>query len=577
MLSSSTLHFGTFPLKTRVQRVIPVHNPTPRPLLVQLYLLPDDIDSILWQGCNTTNARLAVFDLEDDECENCHQVNSLRCSTDLEEIELVRNLTTQAAPGLPSDLSAQDKVTIHLRTARRDKASYRLDTLPKYKSAGRGEWVLPNPDVNPHMLGKGVQGFYLSPKARNPVLIEPGQTELIDAVYFEATAIGKYRGKVLVRTNASMYEVLDLSAEATYARVAFRRVLSYRQSSLKAKIRASGQDLSSLDFSILEDDIRDQMTATGGLPPTLKVTNYFEAENVGTTDLLISHVFLNRHHCSIMGLTIESCHRSYLLKPNATMQIAVSYEVSFMQRELQAELWLFTEDDGFYLPIKLTMYLDDFSKYAKLHQSDPESAAYILSECFTLLDFLISIGYLIVVFKEILCKPEVLRFRLASTRSYRVFKDNKYRINTQIQPPILHRKVVYEMEEPEVISPPPLIPTEDLPKSVSSKPKKVKKTKVSILKFAPEKCESPKNEMGESGTLIATNRLLITKKKAKTVASTESQVSEIETEKPGGRDPQLFESTTTTHSEDGDSEEAEYLDDYKVRQGLFSGFYSEGR
>jgi hypothetical protein len=47
-------------------------------------------------------------------------------------------------------------------------------------------------------------------------------------------------------------------------------------------------------------------------------------------------------------------------------------------------------------------------------------------------------------------------------------------------------------------------------------------------------------------------------------------VSELESEKPGGRDSLLFESTTSTHSEEG--EEGEYLDDYKVRQDCLVDF-----
>ena len=404
ILGLSPIQFGTFPLKTRVQRHIQVHNPTSAPLLIQFHVLPNDIESILWQGCNSTNPPVATFDLDDEECENCQEGFSQRCSSDPEEVEIVRNLSTQLPPAAPSDLPALDKVAFQLRTHRREKLSFRLDALPRYKYVSRGEWVLQSQEVNGYMLQRGVQGFYLAGRARNAVVIAPGQSETIGTVCFEANAIGDYRGKLLIRTNASIYDSLDLSAEATYARIAFRREISHRHS--RPKVRSSAPDMSSLDLSVLEEDLREQMDkATERLPAAVTVTKYFEAENVGTAELRIAKVLINGHSCSLMGLTVENCERTYVLKPNQTMEIAISYEVTFVQREISAFLWLFTEEDGFFLPLKLTIYVEDLGKYAQLRAVKRDSVDYFLSEVFTLLDCLISLGYLLLVGKEILVKP----------------------------------------------------------------------------------------------------------------------------------------------------------------------------
>lgn len=567
ILALSSIHFGTFPLKTLVQRHILVHNPTSSPLLIQFHVLPNDIESMLWHGCNTTKTLVSAFDLDDEECENCQEAASPWCSSDLEEVEIVRNLSSQLPPAVPSDLSVLDKVAFQLRSHRREKPSFRLDALPRYKY-GKGEWVLQSPEVNGYMLQRGVQGFFLAGRARNAVVIAPGQSETIGTVCFEANAIGDYRGKLLIRTNASIYDALDLSAEAQYARIAFRREISHRQS--RPKVRSSAPDMSTLDLSVLEEDVSQQIDRiTERLPAVVKVTKYFEAENVGTTELRIAKILLNGHSCSLMGLTIEDCEQTFVLQPNQTMEIAISYEFSFVQRELQAFLWLFTEEDGFYLPLKLTVYVEELGKYAQLRAVQRDSVNYFLSELFTLLDCLISLGYLLLVAKEVLIKQKLTSFRLFSNRQMAICVP--FLPQVTLKPPNLIRKCVPEPEEPDILPcPQPTIP-EDQPKSTLLKPKKCKKAKVSILKFAPSGPNSGnKSETGESQEIIATNRLLLAKK-AQKQPTNEALASEVESEKPGGRDSQLFESTTTTHSEDGETD-GEYLDCYKTRQGLFSGF-----
>lgn len=568
-LASSTLQFGTFPIKTRSERYIQVHNPTNEPILVQFHLLPDDIESILWQGCNSTNSNTPSFDLDDEECENCQEAVSLHCSSDAEE---VRNLSAQLLPPLPpKHFSVLDKVAFQLSQHLRERLSFRLDALPRYKYVGKGEWVLQSQEVNGYMVRKGVQGFFLAGQARNAVLIAPGQSKVIGTVSFEATAIGEYRGKLLIRTNASIFDVIDLTAEAKYARIAFRREISYQHS--RPKVRASAPDMSSLDLSILEEDLRDQVDrTTQRLPSSVKVTKYFQAENVGTTELRISKVLINGKFCSLMGLSINNCDQTYILKPNQTLELAISYEFTFVQRELQAFLWVFTEEDGFYLPLKVNIYVEDLGKYAKLRSYEPDSVSYWLSELFTLLDILISVGYLVIVGKDVLIKPEIVHFRLFSAQ--KCANVEPFCLKIRIQPPVLMRKIVPEPEEPEILPPSQPILSENPPKITSLKPKKCKKIKSSILKFAPNTLNSPnKPETTESHDIIATNRLLLTKKKQKSMGSGEILVGEIESEQPGGPDLQLFESSTTTHSEDGETE-SEYLDYYKTRQGLFSGFFA---
>lgn len=560
-LASPTLQFGTFPIKTRAERYIQVRNPTNVPMLVQFHLLSDDIETILWQGCNSTNSNIPSFDLDDEECENCKETVSFRCSSDTEE---VRNLSTNLLPPLPpKHFSVLDRVAVQLN--QRERLSFRLDTLPRYKYVGKGEWILQSPEVNAYMVRKGVQGFFLAGEARNAVLIPPGDSKVIGTVCFEATAIGEYKGKLLIRTNASIYDVIDLTAEAKYARIAFRREVSYKHS--RPKVRASAPDMSSIDLSILEEDLREQVDrSTGRLPASVTVTKYFQAENVGTTELRISKVLLNGQFCSLMGLSIPNCDQTYLLQPNQTLELAINYEFTFLHRELQAFLWLFTEEDGFYLPLKVNIYVEELGKYAKMRSFDRDSVSYWLSELFTLIDILVSAGYLVVVGRDVLKKPEIVHFRMFSMQKCPVLEP--FCLKTRVQPPILMRKMVPEPEEIEILPLFQPIISENPPKTTSLKPKKYKKPKSSILKFSPNSQNSPnKSETPESHDIIATNRLLLAKKREKSLGNSEVLVGEVET----GPDLQQFESSTTTHSEDGETE-SEYLDYYKTRQGLFSGF-----
>ena len=585
VLASSSFRFGSFPLKVRVQRPVQVHNPTASPLLVQLYLLPSDMEGILRHGCNHTQTQVAAFDLDADECENCHAPALMRCPSDPEEVEIVRNLSTAVLPPAAPDLSALDKLAAQVRSSKQESTSFRMDTLPRYKHTGRGEWVLQSQEVNAGLLQRSTQGFYLSEKAKKAVFIPPGGKEIVGSVYFEGSSIGEYRGQLLIRTNANLYEAIELHAEAKYARLAFRRELSSSHS--RSKSRFSFTDLASLDISLTEDDLRRQIDpVTERLPVRSQVTKYFQAENVGNTELRIAKVLLNGYSCELMGIRVENCEQSYVVKPGGTMEVAISYELAFEPKQLQAYLWVFTEEDGFYIPIKLTIDIENWGKYAQLQLFDRKSTSYFLAELFTLLDYIFSIGYLIVVFREILGKQEIMRFRLASTRN-RTQRD-LYHFNVNIKAPVFVRKLVPEPEEPETIvhSQPilpeniPILPEnspvspekqiispENQPKSAEFRPKKYKKTKASIFKFAPQQTNSPKSEQSDSPAVIATNRLLLGKKKP-SLSMTSEALGEMCSEKPGGRE--LCESTST-HSEEGE-DEGEYLDDYKVRQGLFSGF-----
>lgn len=571
-LATSAFRFGSFPLKTRVQRPVQVHNPTASPLLVQLYLLPSDIEGILRHGCNQTHTHVASFDLDADECENCQAPALLRCSSDSEEVEIVRNLSTAVLLPSTADLSALDKLAAQVRS-KQGPTSFRMDTLPRFKHTGKGEWVLQSQEVNAGLLQRGVQGFYLSEKAKKAVFIPPGGQEIVGSVYFEGSSIGEYRGQLLIRTNANLYEAIELHAEAKYARLAFRRELL---SHSRSKGRFSFPDLASLDISLTEEDLRRQIDpVTERLPVRSQVTKYFQAENVGNTELRIAKVLLNGYSCALMGLRVENCEQAYVVQPGGTMEVAISYEVAFEPRQLQAFLWVFTEEDGFYIPLKLNIDIENWEKYAKLQLFNRNSLSYCLAELFTLLDYIFSIGYLIVVFREILGKQEMGGLRIVSTRSRA--QRELFRFNLNLKAPILAHKLVPEPEEPEIIAPSqpvlsenvPILPEKEIilpenqPKSAGFKAKKYKKSKASLFKFAPQ-ASSPKRDRSDCPVLIATNRLLLRQKKPH-LSMTSEALGEICSEKPGSRE--LCESTST-HSE----EEGEYLDDYKVRQGLFSGF-----
>jgi hypothetical protein len=370
--------------------------------------------------------------------------------------------------------------------------------------------VLQRPEVNGLMVQRGTQGFFLSEKARNAAILAPGEKAILGSVYFEGSGIGEYRGKLLIRTNTNVYEAVELYAEAKYARLAFRRELSYGLA--RPKVRATFIDMASIDIFITEDDILSQIDlATDRLPAHLTVTKHFQAENVGNTELRISKVLLNAYSCELMGLRVENCDKAYAVKPSGTIEIAISYEVTFKQRELQANLCIYTEENSFYIPIKVTIDVENWGKYAKLRLFDRKSTAYCLSELFTLLDYIFSIGCLIVVFKEVLSKPEIVHFRLVSTRI--CTKRDQFPPKTRLQAPILMRKFVPEPDEPELTLPSRPILPENQPKSAEFKPKKCKKSKVSILKFAPQRNDSPKSAKSKHNELIATNRLLLAKKK----------------------------------------------------------------
>ena len=579
LLRTRVVDFGRHPLRSRLQRFVKIQNPTDSPMFAQLFVMVDGrtIEEVLQRECKV---RPSVGDttLDEEEFANVTSVELPKCSADDEEVKSVAVASREAMP-------VRDLFTLDWPLADKLKKVWtgdigdlgeeaRVNWLPKQKCGSSCSWVLSDPEHNSHLLESHSQAFFLSPLSQSPQYIPSHSSMLLGPVVFQPSALGVHSGTLIVRNNVTGVEVVELRGETEFGRVAFEReTICRRAQHIPATTRYTNlQEMSTLSFEVSKIDITSQQLLHSGirkLPESIEFTHIYEARNVGNSPLTVTKILVEGVSCSLKGFTVANCLERVSLLPGETMAVNVTYESSFLQNEMTVRLWIVTEFDAFYIPLELSIDMKDMSTLLDQQTVTRRSLTYLCCDLSMLLLSVLAAGYVALIVQESLRDGDLPHASLASKE----IKGGRQRVYPRCKSPQLVRAAGFEvntgednadrqLEPPRYQSPTsvkcsaPQSP--DLPK-----PRKVKKQKHPIIKFAPTTVEySP----APTPELIATTRFLM--KNAKQNDSVSPLLARVEHcgEKP--RSGSQGSCTTSLDEEEADV----YLDEYKTRMGLFGGF-----
>lgn len=547
----TTLDFGRSPLFAQSSRFLKLHNPSDRPARVQAFLVLDP--DILDKKPQQTSI---------DEDEIFTTPNKAEHSTD--SLRAIFEASARTAPlnqATPYALSLLDKLKLALGLGESlDLNKLRTSVLPRYACERECKWVSAEPSIASDMLSNLSQAFYLAPQTQGVYFLPPGGCMLFGPIIFNPAGIGNYTSALLVRLKYgkqdSVLHRVELRGEGQYSRLAFQASTTYRKTGQYHKSTLNGLEFSSLEFNISQEDLRDVLTVNNGevrLPQTVTFTRRFEAQNVGSIPLLITQISIEGQGCERFGVLIHDCDSQIQVEPKGTVSWNVSYTTEFRETDVQTRLWVQATEAFFYIPLEVTVKLGDLVRWAEWRETNVGSWEYLAADTALLLQILIATGCLLAIGKDAVWPPSSagsclkssreLVCRLPYTSLCDISHSPRFSPAPAVPTPPLHSPVS---------SPLPL-PLDDNSKKpeTSVKPRKVKKPKANILKFAPKAPQNTDNCEGVA--LFATRQPLAKGKRSKSEA-----------------DDQGSESFTTTHTE----EELEdvYLDDFKTRQGLFNGF-----
>jgi len=545
----TALDFGITPLYAQSARFLKLHNPSDRPVRVQAFLLLDP---------EILDKKLQVPSYDEDEIFTAPD-KAEQPSDSLRVIQEASSRTPAPNPTAPAQLSLLDKLRLALGlTQPLDLAKLRTSVLPRFVCERECKWIPSESSLTFDLLSNLSQAFYLSPQTQGVYFLPPGGCMHLGPILFNPTGIGNYTSVLLVRLKSGKHDSIihrvELRGEGEFSRLAFQAWTTYRKTGQYHQSTLRGLELSSLEFNVSQEDLRDVLTVHNGevrLPQAVTFTRRFEAQNVGSIPLFITQVSIEGQGCERFGVLIHDCDSPIRVEPRGTVAWNVSYTTEFRETEVQTRLWVQAAEAFFYIPLEVTVKLGDLVRWAEWKGRDVDSWDYFTADTALLVQIVLATGCLLAIGKDAVWPTPSLRVSIKSSRE--VVKRTYEPLHEMSHSPHFSATLVpLPLPTPSQFptSPPP--PLDEIPKKqeVCIKPRKVKKPKASVLKFAPK---APQNADNSEGTaLFATKQPCAKVKRSK---SEEDQGSE---------------SFTTTHTE----EELEdvYLDDFKTRQGLFNGF-----
>ena len=543
-----TLDYGKLLLRQRGARYLKLQNPWNNTVEVQLFLMLEKVEDVLRKDCIVLSSHSA---LDDEELET----DSPTCAVDEKEVPAAKAWSEASSPPIrrfTGDWALTSKLQAWWSrdfTSTGEEAN--LSWLPRQKS--EGGWIHSNLEHNIELLVSQTQSFYLSDQAKRTISLPPRtSTKLL--IYFHPTALGSHSAHLFIRNNhTGQLEALKLRGETLLPRLAFDSMTIYQGTHQILNTRHPGQtEMTSLSFEVSKIHIIMQQVLQNGvrvLPETLHFTRQYRAKNLGNAPMVIKKVLLGGVSCSLMGFTVVNCDEGALVAPGEVFAVNITYESELLQTQAVEQLWIVTEHDAAYIPLELSIDVMDVSP-SKFQGTTKNSLTYRASEFSILLVMTLAAGYAYLVTKDFLTDVRSYPKRCERERSVSFLQRVPLCKSPQLQPMDPPKAEPVEFEPLPLLSSPMKVSPTDPPKV-----RKVRRHKHPVLKFSPATNFEPIRQ--QAPEIFASYRW--PGKPAKITDSPEGESDEEQPQESQG---------STSFSEEDDV----FLDDYKTRQGLFSGF-----
>ncbi|CAG9323378.1 unnamed protein product [Blepharisma stoltei] len=554
----------TAELNTKLPIYIKAQNPTDFPLQVQLLIAPDSkMGELKKYECAKHQKSIEMLD---DEFENIdlqkleskhYKECALNYQEEIPSIKEANEVRPLPIPKRVKDWSLFGKLKyllgFHSKSSEYLKPKS-LSSVPWYPCGEDSCWC----GVNKEEEYRQKYSFFTASKA--VTMISPHSSKILGPVYFQPSTLGSYNTSLLLRNNYTLFEEVEIYAEAIGPKLAFTKKNSEKKF-LNGK-NGVKKELSLLAIDISLDEIYN--TKTNYNPQEeLYFIRTFELRNYGNYPVEISEILLAGQACKSSGIEIRNCEGNFILDANEFIDIEIGYTPSFNEISTLLPLWIVTANDIFTIPIeaKIPEGLEyNFILSLKVRHLAKECLFFLLALfgglCFLILR--VTVDY----------KKARLCWNLRSSKDSLPAALRRFEIFQRYNSPQFVSTKVELVETKEENSPPPQPPVLSAEEEVAEKVEQpIKRKKIRAKKF-PSTIIQNFDDLSSQAKIskaqvslpqiIATSHLL--NKKTKRHKSVEPE--EHEEPAPTPKD------SKTNQSAD---EEDFFIDSYKMNNELFSG------
>lgn len=514
---------------------IRVHNPLKVPLTVQLLVAPEYFIADLNKYDCAKQYKYSEF--VDDEFEGItpdfsHMPNSECLGKYNDEIDLIKQ-------------SNEKKLVKYIKPSKETGLFEKIlnaligedDSFPDYKH--RNRIFFDNQCKNLAEMQEDwltSQYLFLGEKYLN--LIPAEDSKLLGPIIFQPSRTGIHNLSLILRNNYTVIETHSILTNVGFTKLAIMRRQSYTYFNGEYFLSRTSlkKEYSVLLFEITGDDISKFANPNFVSPIVFRT---FELQNLGNIDAEISGILLDDYTCEKNGYRLVDCEQSFLLKPQESISIGISFYLSQSKLNEKVSLLIITADEVLSFPFESNVP-DELLMNNYLYAVAEE--ALVLSLAFYLSLFVL------------LARNNIFTFyihnKAKSTKDAHDIVTFRYFCKKYSQPIFFSNQETVVQTEPEVLSTPQVIEAEVVQAAKGKKKAKVKRNLTSII----QKAETGKKNGKAVAVLpeiIATNRFLLEKKKK--IIEVSKEIEPNETEKVVENDDDF------------------YIDSFKTSNILFGG------
>ena len=516
---------------------IRVHNPLKIPVVVQLLVAPQYFVADLHKfDCSK---QYKYNEYIDDEFEgvtpdNSHMVNAECLNKHNDEISVIK-------------ISNEKRPKTYVKSVQESSIFENIANL------FYGETLQDTRYKNPHLYEsqcKNVgeiqedwvanQYLFLGEKVVN--IIPPESSKLMGPIVFQPSRIGIHNLSLILRNNYTIIETHSIKVSVGFTKLAIMKRNSYSYTNGEYIFISSTlkKETSRLIFDISTEEI-NKFTANNKPIINPIIFRTFELQNLGNIDAEISSITLDGQACEKNGYLLNNCGKEFLLKPQESMFVEISYYLFQTQINEQVNLMVVTCDEVLYYPIESTAS-EDLQINNYIYTWAEEGLILSLGLYISLFSLILRNRLLM---KKVHCKAK-------STKDIHDLVIFKYFCRKYSQPIYFSCEEKCIKTESEVKLTPLVVEPEIVEVAKGKKKFKVKRNLTNLV----QKAETGKRN-GKAHIvvpeIIATNKLLLEKKKKLMDANHK------------GSQPQAVEKAT-------ENDDDFYIDSYKTSNVLFWRF-----
>ena len=370
------------------------------------------------------------------------------------------------------------------------------------------------------------QYLFLGEKIVN--IIPPESSKLLGPIIFQPSRTGIHNLSLILRNNYTIIETHSIRASVGFNKLAImkRNSYSYINGEYMFMSTSIKKESSRLMFDISTEEIT-KFTANNKPIVNPIIFRTFELQNLGNIDAEIRSITLDDQVCEKNGYRLNNCRQEFLLKPQESIIVEISYYLFQSQLKEKVNLMVFTRDEVLYFPIESNASEDlQINNYIYTWAEE----GIILS-----LGFYISLFFLILR-ENLLIKNSFCRAK--STKDIHDLVIFKYFCRKYSQPIYFSSQETPIQPEPEVKQTPQVVEPEIVQVAKGKKKFKVKRNLDNLV----QKAETGKKNGKLPAVvpeIIATNKFLLEKKKKLMDTNNKDPLPQV-IEKPAENDDDFY-------------------------------------